>query len=114
MAQQLIWIIGGLGALTMIGVFAVFLRRNQGFGPLNLRAVGIVLVGTFAALLAVTGDRGLGSVDVPLNLSLVAGMQYGRATQHDVPPVPPAQIDRLCPELAPVRHMFAIDKRQLS
>ncbi len=75
MAQQLIWIIGGLGALTMIGVFAVFLRRNQGFGPLNLRAVGIVLVGTFAALLAVTGDRGLAAgIGV---LGAIAGYLFG-------------------------------------
>lgn len=45
----LMWIIAVLGALTMGGVFW---KMESGFGPFNLRAVGIVLVATFAALLA--------------------------------------------------------------
>jgi hypothetical protein len=49
MDNYLMWIIAVFGALTMIGIFW---RMSGGFGPFNLRAVGIVLVGTFAALLA--------------------------------------------------------------
>lgn len=59
MQQQLIWTIGVIGLLTLVGVFASSYRRGQGLGPLNLRAVGIVLVGTFAALLAAQGGSGL-------------------------------------------------------
>ena len=49
MDNYLIWIIAGIGSLTMSGVFW---KMDKGFGPFNLRAVGIVLVATFAALLA--------------------------------------------------------------
>jgi len=48
-------IIGLVGAGAMFGVFYILYRKGQGFGPMNLRAMGIVLVGTFAALLAVQG-----------------------------------------------------------
>jgi hypothetical protein len=57
--QQLMLTIGIIGAGAMVGVFATFYRRGQGFGPLNLRAMGIVLIGTFAALLAAQGGNGL-------------------------------------------------------
>ncbi len=50
MEQQLLWIVAGFGVMALIGIFC---RMKNGFGPFNLRAVGIVLVGTFAALLAV-------------------------------------------------------------
>ena len=56
MEQQLIWIIAVIGAGTLVGVF---LRMKEGFGPFNLRAVGIVVIATFAALLAVRGDSAL-------------------------------------------------------
>ncbi len=49
MDVYLMWIIAVFGALTMGGVFW---KMESGFGPFNLRAVGIVLVATFAALLA--------------------------------------------------------------
>ena len=49
MDTHLLWIIAIIGAGTMVGVF---FRMESGFGPFNLRAVGIVLVATFAALLA--------------------------------------------------------------
>jgi hypothetical protein len=40
-AKQLAWIIAGFGALCM-----VLWRMGKGFGPFNLRAVGIVLIAT--------------------------------------------------------------------
>lgn len=49
MNSYLMWIIAVIGAGTLVGVFWT---KTQGFGPMNLRAVGIVLVATFAALLA--------------------------------------------------------------
>jgi hypothetical protein len=49
METYLTCIIALMGAGTMVGVFW---RMESGFGPYNLRAVGIVLVATFAALLA--------------------------------------------------------------
>ncbi|HEY4257332.1 MAG TPA: hypothetical protein VGM66_08975 [Candidatus Udaeobacter sp.] len=49
MNDYTIWFIAALGLLALVGVFW---RMQRGFGPFNLRAVGIVLVGTFAALLA--------------------------------------------------------------
>ena len=56
MVQQLLWIIASLGAITLIGVFW---RMQGGFGPFNLRAVGIVFVGTIAALLAIKDTSSL-------------------------------------------------------
>jgi hypothetical protein len=56
MDTSLLWIIAALGALTLIGVFV---KMKAGFGPFNLRAVGIVLVATFAALLAVGNQNSL-------------------------------------------------------
>lgn len=50
MQTQLLWIVAVLGAIALIGVFA---KMSKGFGPFNLRALGLVLVATFAALLAV-------------------------------------------------------------
>ncbi len=49
MENCLMWIIAVIGALTLAGVFW---KMQSGFGPFTLRAVGIVLVATFAALLA--------------------------------------------------------------
>lgn len=48
--------IGGFGLVTLAGVFY---RMQGGFGPFNLRAVGIVMVGTFAALLALNDGSSL-------------------------------------------------------
>ena len=49
MDRYLVWIIAGIGSITLIGVFR---RMTPGFGPFNLRVVAIVLVATFASLLA--------------------------------------------------------------
>jgi len=49
MGCRLVWIIAAIGVLTLVGVLW---KMKEGFGPNNLRAVGIVLIATFASLLA--------------------------------------------------------------
>lgn len=56
MDDQLIWIIAALGLITLVGVFV---RMTKGFGPFNLRVVGIVLIATFATLLALRDSNSL-------------------------------------------------------
>jgi len=56
MTQHLMWIIAGFGVVALIGSF---LKMKPGFGPFNLRVVGIILVGTFAALLALQGGESI-------------------------------------------------------
>ncbi|MDD5139519.1 MAG: hypothetical protein PHY43_04565 [Verrucomicrobiales bacterium] len=48
----LTWIIAGIGLVALVGVLAAILIKNKGMGTYNLRAVGIVLVLTFTALIA--------------------------------------------------------------
>ena len=56
-------------------MLGVFLRMQGGFGPMNLRAVGIILIGTFAAILAVSKEQSLNaSVGI---LSAIAGYLFG-------------------------------------
>jgi hypothetical protein len=50
MSQELLWVIGVLGAGTLVGTFY---RMRGGFGPPNLRALGLVLIAVFASLLAI-------------------------------------------------------------
>jgi hypothetical protein len=52
----LIWIIAGIGTATLIDVFW---KMEGGFGPYNLRAVGITLVLTFTALIAAKYQIGI-------------------------------------------------------
>jgi hypothetical protein len=49
MECRLVWIIAAIGIVTLAGVFW---KMKEGFGQFNLRAVGIVLIATFASLLA--------------------------------------------------------------
>jgi hypothetical protein len=56
MDYRLMWIIAGISTLTLAGVFW---KMQPGFGPFNLRAFGIVLVATFAALLALRDGNAL-------------------------------------------------------
>ena len=56
MDPYLVWIVAVIGALTLAGVFW---RMKPGFGPFNLRAVGIVLITTFASLLALRDGNSL-------------------------------------------------------
>lgn len=71
--NQLQWIIAGLGALTLAGVFW---RMQGGFGPFNLRAVGIIFVSTIAALLALLRDAGSLTAAMGI-LGAVAGYLFG-------------------------------------
>ena len=70
--DNMTWIIAGLGLIALVGTFY---RMNKGFGPNNLKALGIVLVATFAALLA-TKDAGSLTAGVGL-LGSVAGYIFG-------------------------------------
>ena len=56
MNDYIIWIIAVFGLVTLGGVFY---RMQGGFGPFNLRAVGIVMIATFAALLALKDGSSL-------------------------------------------------------
>ena len=72
MEQQLLWIIAALGVIALGGVFW---RMQKGFGPFNLRAVGIVFVGTVAALLAL---KDAGSLTAAMGiLGAIIGYLFG-------------------------------------
>jgi hypothetical protein len=66
------WIIAGIGALTLVGVFW---RMKEGFGPFNLRAFGITLIATLAALLALHDAASLTSA-IGI-LGAIAGYLFG-------------------------------------
>ena len=56
---------------------------QSGFGPFNLRAVGIVLVGTFAALLALKDGSSLtAAMGI---LGAIAGYLFGIKTSESQP-----------------------------
>jgi len=70
--DHLVWIIAGIGLISLIGVFV---RMVGGFGPFNLRVVAIVLVATFASLLAL---RDNGSTTAAMGiLGAIAGYVFG-------------------------------------
>lgn len=70
--DHIVWIIAAVGGLTLIGVF---IRMTQGFGPFNLRVVAIVLVATFASLLALHDG---GSMTAAMGiLGAIAGYVFG-------------------------------------
>ena len=70
--EQLMWIIAVFGVVTLVGVFY---RMQGGFGPFNLRAVGIVLVAILAALLAL---RDSGSLTAAMGiLGAIVGYLFG-------------------------------------
>ncbi len=65
-------IISILGAGTLIGIFC---RMRPGFGPFNLRALGIVFIGTLASLLALKDPSVLNAV-IAL-LGAIVGYLFG-------------------------------------
>jgi len=72
METQLMWIFAALGALALIGAF---FKMTKGFGPFNLRIIGIVLIATFASLL---GLRDGGSLTASMGiLGAIAGYLFG-------------------------------------
>ncbi|MBC2658281.1 MULTISPECIES: hypothetical protein [unclassified Pseudomonas] len=75
MEQLVVWIIAVIGGGTLIGVFC---KMKDGFGPMNLRVVGIVLVAVLTSLLAVLKDDGFtAAIGV---LGAIAGYLFGSQT----------------------------------
>lgn len=67
-----LWMIAVIGAGCLAGVFV---KMKGGFGPFNLRAVGLVLVAVFATLLALTKTD---SLNAALGiLGAIAGYLFG-------------------------------------
>lgn len=72
MEEQVIWIVAVLGGVALAGAFW---RMKGGFGPFNLRVVGIILVATFVSLLALVKD---GSLNASIGiLGAIAGYLFG-------------------------------------
>jgi uncharacterized membrane protein len=72
MTNQLVCIVAVLGAGTLIGVFV---RMKPGFGPFNLRVVGLVLVATLASVLAFADSKALTAA--MRILGAIAGYLFG-------------------------------------
>jgi hypothetical protein len=76
MEIQLLYIVALLAAGTLVGSFW---KMKGGFGPFNLRVIGIVLVTSFSALLAVVKPE---SLNACLGiLGAVAGYLFGSASK---------------------------------
>ncbi len=74
----LLCLIAAIGSGALIGVFR---KMGKGFGPYNLRVVGIVLVATFASMLAVVADD---AINAAMGiLGAIAGYLFG--LQNDRP-----------------------------
>lgn len=72
MEQQTLWIISAIGAGTLIGVFY---KMKGGFGPVNLRAVGIVLIALLASIISLAKANDLNAA---LGiLGTIAGYLFG-------------------------------------
>lgn len=69
----LMWIIAVIGAGALFGVFV---KMYDGFGPNNLRAVGITLVLTFTALIATKYQDGILAAAIGI-FGGIAGYLFG-------------------------------------
>ena len=70
--QLVIWIVSILAGISLIGIFY---KMKPGFGPFNLRVVGIVLVATFATLLGLIYS---GEITAAIGiLGAIAGYLFG-------------------------------------
>lgn len=78
MDTQLVWIISGIGALALAGVFW---RIKPGFGPFNLKVVGIVLVATLVSILALSEGKAVSSAMGILGA--IAGYLFGVKSKQD-------------------------------
>lgn len=56
MDQQILWIVA---ALSVGAIFGTFIRMRGGFGPMNLRAIGIVLIASLVSLLSIGKSENL-------------------------------------------------------
>jgi len=72
MESQLLWIIAIFGFATLGGVFY---KMKSGFGPFNLRVVGIVMIATFSTLLALAKTDSLNAAMGILGA--IAGYLFG-------------------------------------
>lgn len=72
MDQHIHWIVAVIGAGTLIGVFW---KMRGGFGPINLRIVGIVLIAVLATLLALARST---DINAAMGiLGTIAGYLFG-------------------------------------
>ena len=77
MEQQALWIVAVLGAGTLFGAF---LRMKSGFGPMNLRIVGIVLIAVLATLMAIAkADTLNAAMGI---LGAIAGYLFGAKAEN--------------------------------
>ena len=72
MQEHTLWIISILAAGTIFGVFC---KMNSGFGPMNLRVVGIVLVAFLSSILAISNPDTLNAAMGILGA--IAGYLFG-------------------------------------
>ena len=79
----LTWIIAGLGFVALLGVFITIIIRakkehGKGMGPYNLRAIGIVIVLTFTALIATTPNSQNSTLTATIGIfGAIAGYLFG-------------------------------------
>ncbi len=70
--SQLQWVVAAFGLVALLGVFY---KMKAGFGPFNLRVVGIVLLATFATLLGTTeGEKITAAMGI---LGAISGYIFG-------------------------------------
>ena len=83
MERQVLWVVSGMCALTLIGVFW---KMKPGFGPNNLQAVGIVLIAFLASVLSILRPDGLNAAMGILGA--VGGYLFGmKSTSSEGKPV---------------------------
>lgn len=75
MAEQTLWIVAVLAVGALVGTFW---RMQGGFGPMNLRAVGLVLIAGLASILAIGNEASL-TAAIGL-LGAIAGYLFGAKT----------------------------------
>ena len=80
MQEQTLWIISTLAAGTLLGVFC---KMNPGFGPMNLRVVGIVLVAFLSSILAISNPDTLNAAMGILGA--IAGYLFGTKDKEKTP-----------------------------
>ncbi len=75
------WGVLSFGLLVIGAAFYTFWRKDQGFGINNLRVVGLILVSTFASVLALTNAPNL-NIAIGL-LGAIAGYLFGVSVKDD-------------------------------
>lgn len=78
MEQQILWIVATIGIGTLIGVFY---KMKGEFGPVNLRAVGIVLIAVLVSILSISKS---GDLNAALGiLGTIAGYLFGTKSSEN-------------------------------